>query len=71
MVSPFTPILPGLENSFTLDFSDFAGFSGTGGGSDGGGIDPAREDEDCDGKPGDDWPDLGKTRFAAAVAATV
>jgi len=63
--------MAGRENSFTFDFSVLAGFSGTGGGKAGGGIDEDDETDDCEGRPGDDCPDLGKTMFAAAVAARV
>ena len=56
--SPFivSPILPGRENSLTFDFSGFGGGGGAGAGA-------------WLGRPGEDWPDLGKTRFAAVAAA--
>lgn len=71
------PILTGREKILgTFDFSDF-GFSDAGGGG-GGSMDAEDIDEDCEmagdeeeGRPGEVCVDLGNTRFAAVVAASV
>jgi hypothetical protein len=54
------PILPGLENSFTLDFSFFIGLSGCG---------RCCGSYSVAGRPGDDPGDFGNTTLAAVCAA--